>query len=111
MRTIAPHVQPLGHLLPRDGHQARPRTSGVGRLNDLHILQNEKCAGVWIWNKMQFPQGSRHRPTPLTQTINTQERRAEIYGRVKSDSLLSDQEAVCLQLVAGLGFEPRTFGL
>jgi len=39
------------------------------------------------------------------------ERRAEITGRVKSDSLLSDQEAVCLQVVAGVGFEPTTFGL
>jgi ribosome assembly protein YihI (activator of Der GTPase) len=39
------------------------------------------------------------------------ERRAEITGRVKSDSLLSDQEAVCLQVVAGAGFEPATFGL
>jgi len=29
------------------------------------------------------------------------ERRAEISGRAKSDSLLSDQEAVCLQVVAG----------
>jgi transposase len=29
----------------------------------------------------------------------------------KSDSLLSDQEAVCLQVVAGAGFEPATFGL
>ena len=39
------------------------------------------------------------------------ERRAEITGRVKSDSLLSAQEAVCLQVVAGVGFEPMTFGL
>jgi len=37
------------------------------------------------------------------------ERRAEITGRVKSDSLLSDQEAVCLRRVAGAGFEPATF--
>ncbi len=29
------------------------------------------------------------------------ERRAEIRGRAKSDSLLRDQEAVCLQGVAG----------
>ena len=31
----------------------------------------------------------------------TGERRAEIRGRAKSDSLLSAQEAVCLQVVAG----------
>jgi hypothetical protein len=31
----------------------------------------------------------------------TGERRAEISGRAKSDSLLRDQEAVCLQVVAG----------
>jgi hypothetical protein len=31
----------------------------------------------------------------------TGERRAEISGRAKSDSLLGDQEAVCLQVVAG----------
>jgi hypothetical protein len=29
------------------------------------------------------------------------ERRAEISGRAKGDSLLRDQEAVCLQVVAG----------
>ena len=39
------------------------------------------------------------------------ERRAEISGRAKGDSLLRDQEAVCLQVVAGAGFEPATFGL
>jgi DNA invertase Pin-like site-specific DNA recombinase len=39
------------------------------------------------------------------------ERRAEIRGRVKSNSLLEGQEAVCLQVVAGVGFEPTTFGL
>ena len=31
----------------------------------------------------------------------TEERRAEVVGRVNGDSLLRDQEAVCLQLVAG----------
>ena len=46
-------------------------------------------------------------PKPST----TGERRAEISGRAKSDSLLRDQEAVCLQVVAGAGFEPATFGL
>ena len=39
------------------------------------------------------------------------ERRAEITGRAKANSLLRDQEAVCLQVVAGAGFEPATFGL
>jgi hypothetical protein len=39
------------------------------------------------------------------------EHRAEIVGRVKANSLLREQEAVCLQLVAGAGFEPATFGL
>ena len=42
---------------------------------------------------------------------NTGERRAEISGRAKADSPLRDQEAVCLQVVAGAGFEPATFGL
>ena len=46
-------------------------------------------------------------PRPST----TGERRANISGRAKSDSLLRDQEAVCLQVVAGAGFEPATFGL
>ena len=32
------------------------------------------------------------------------ERRAEISGRAKADSLLKDQEAVCLQVVAGAGY-------
>jgi DNA invertase Pin-like site-specific DNA recombinase len=39
------------------------------------------------------------------------ERRAEITGRAKSESLLSAQEAIRLQVVAGAGFEPATFGL
>jgi hypothetical protein len=41
------------------------------------------------------------------------ERRAEISGRARSHSLLEEkpQEAVCLQVVAGAGFEPATFGL
>jgi hypothetical protein len=34
----------------------------------------------------------------------TEERRAEVGGRAKGDSLLRDQEAVCLQLVAGARF-------
>lgn len=34
---------------------------------------------------------------------STGERRAEISGRAKADSLLRDQEAVCLQVVAGAG--------
>ncbi|HEY7252716.1 MAG TPA: hypothetical protein VIG37_19615 [Methylomirabilota bacterium] len=42
---------------------------------------------------------------------STDERRAEISGRAKADSLLRDPEAVCLQVVAGAGFEPATFGL
>jgi|SRR4029453_7189580 hypothetical protein len=42
---------------------------------------------------------------------STGERRAEISGRAKTDSLLRDQEAVYLQVVAGAGFEPTTFGL
>ncbi len=37
------------------------------------------------------------------------QRRAEVVGRVKADSLLRDQEAVCLQLVAGARFEAVTF--
>lgn len=42
------------------------------------------------------------------------ERRAEISGRAKADSLLRDQEAVCLQVVAGAGYaecytQPNTF--
>ena len=45
-------------------------------------------------------------PRPST----TGERRAEISGRAKADSLLRDQDAVCLQVVAGAGFEPATFG-
>ena len=47
------------------------------------------------------------RPLPGT----GRERRAEIRGRAKLNSLLESQEAVCLQVVAGAGFEPATFGL
>jgi hypothetical protein len=39
------------------------------------------------------------------------ERRAEVVGRVKANSLLERQEAVRLSVVAGAGFEPATFGL
>jgi DNA invertase Pin-like site-specific DNA recombinase len=38
-------------------------------------------------------------------------RMVEISGRAKADSLLRGQEAVCLQVVAGAGFEPKTLGL
>lgn len=40
------------------------------------------------------------------------EKRAEVLGRVRPNSLLAAQEAVCLQVVvAGAGFERATFGL
>ena len=45
------------------------------------------------------------RPAPITG-----ERRAEIRGRVKSDTLLNDQEAVRLQVVAGLDLNQRPLG-
>jgi hypothetical protein len=40
-------------------------------------------------------------------------KRAVISGLVKPNSLLAgqDQEAVFVQMVAGVGFEPTTFGL
>ena len=49
-------------------------------------------------------------PRPSTTGV----RCAEISGRAKADSLLRDQEAVCLQVVAGAGFaecymQPDTF--
>jgi len=47
------------------------------------------------------------RPLPST----GRERRAEIRGRAKLNSLLEGQEAVCGGVVAGAGFEPATFGL
>ena len=47
------------------------------------------------------------RPLPST----GRERRAEIRGRAKLNSLLERQEAVCGEVVAGAGFEPATFGL
>jgi hypothetical protein len=47
------------------------------------------------------------RPRPST----GRERRAEIRGRAKLNSLLEGQEAVCGEVVAGAGFEPATFGL
>jgi hypothetical protein len=40
----------------------------------------------------------------LLRPSTTGERRAEIRGRAKSDSLLRNQEAVCLQVVAGAGY-------
>jgi len=47
------------------------------------------------------------RPLPWTGP----ERRVEIHGRAKQNSLLEGQEAVCAEVVAGAGFEPATFGL
>jgi len=38
------------------------------------------------------------------------ERRAEMTGRTKIDSLLSDQEAIRLQVVAGLDLNQRPLG-
>ena len=40
-------------------------------------------------------------PVIVPRPSTTGERRAEISGRAKGDSLLRDQEAVCLQVVAG----------
>ena len=39
------------------------------------------------------------------------ERVVRLTGRAKIDGLLGGEEAVRLQLVAGVGFEPTTFGL
>ncbi len=39
------------------------------------------------------------------------DRAVRITGRAKIDGLLGAEEAVRLQLVAGAGFEPATFGL
>ena len=39
------------------------------------------------------------------------ERAVRMTGRAKVDGLLGGEEAVRLQLVAGVGFEPTTFGL
>ena len=47
--------------------------------------------------------------TPLPSPLG--ERRAEISGAVRSDGLLAGEEAGRLQVVAGGGFEPPTFGL
>lgn len=41
----------------------------------------------------------------------TGQRRAEITGCAKANSLLADQEAACVRLVAGARFELATFGL
>jgi hypothetical protein len=42
---------------------------------------------------------------------NPGKRAVRITGRLKPDGLLGGEEAVRLQLVAGAGFEPATFGL
>ena len=42
---------------------------------------------------------------------NPMERVVRVTGRAKIDGLLRGEEAVRLQLVAGAGFEPATFGL
>jgi hypothetical protein len=47
----------------------------------------------------------------LTPAPEVGERVIRVTGRGKIDGLLGDQEAVRLQLVAGAGFEPATFGL
>ena len=39
------------------------------------------------------------------------ERVVRVTGRAKVDGLLGGEDAVRLQLVAGAGFEPATFGL
>ena len=64
-------------------------------------------ARVEILKHLDGPGRVRPLPAPAGQ------RAAEIIWRVKPNSLLAvDQEAVgCLQMVAGVGFEPTTFGL
>jgi site-specific DNA recombinase len=49
--------------------------------------------------------------TLTTRPSDAKERRAVLSGRVNMNGLLAAQEAVCLTLVAGAGFEPATFGL
>ncbi|MBI4571993.1 MAG: recombinase zinc beta ribbon domain-containing protein [candidate division NC10 bacterium] len=101
-----------------------------GRLLELEQsppLRSPKVHPAWVWAKLerldellrQDPaQGkaeiAKHLDGDLTISplpSPAGERRAEISGRIKQNSLLMEQEAVCLQLVAGAGFEPATFGL
>ena len=72
---------------------------------DAFLQRDPQCAKVEILKHLDGDLVIVPRPS------TTGERRAEISGRAKSDSLLRDQEAVCLQVVAGAGFEPATFGL
>jgi site-specific DNA recombinase len=80
---------------------------------------------VWVMNKLERLEALLRRDSQgakveilkhldgdlviVPQPSSPGERRAEISGRAKADSLLRDQEAVCLQVVAGAGFEPATF--
>ncbi len=75
------HVQSLSELLTRDPVGARQQIQK--HVEDLRVAPASDVG---------------HRAVRIT-------------GRAKLDGLLADEEAVRLQLVAGAGFEPATFGL
>jgi len=70
------------------------------------LARDPARARVEILKHLDGPGQVRPLPAPAGQ------RAAEITWRVKPNRLLAvDQEAVCLRMVAGAGFEPATFGL
>jgi hypothetical protein len=76
------------------------------QLDEL-LARDTARARVEILKHLDGPGRVRPLPAPAGQ------RAAEITWRFKPNSLLAvDQEAAgCLQMVAGVGFEPATFGL
>ncbi len=89
---------------PAQVHPARIRDR-LAHLDEL-LGRDPARARLEILKHLDGPLQIRPLPAPAGQ------RAAEIIGRVKPNSLLAaDQEAVCLRMVAGAGFEPATFGL
>jgi len=77
----------------------------LAHLDEL-LARDPTRARVEILKHLDGPGQIRPLPAPAGQ------RSAEITWRVRPDSLLAvDQEAGCLRMVAGAGFEPATFGL
>src|SRR5206468_6730400 len=66
--------------------------------------EQESCGGAARDSEAHRGSADRARPRDGERVI-------QVTGRAKVDGLLRGEEAVRLQLVAGAGFEPATFGL
>jgi len=103
-RTELAILEAARRAAPAQAHPAWIRKR-LEQLDEL-LARDPARARVELLKHLDGPGQVRPLPAPAGQ------RAAEITWRVKPNSLLAvDQEAVCLRMVAGAGFEPATFGL